>query len=190
MIYELSRRWKVELHDATFGKLDDLRKSIDKVGDLLGDYQSSSDVLRGELGKQMNAALRDLSGGATALLLAVKDVQLEVPMLTRSGMGPRPVVALLKKVRNRYGRLEGVTSSLAAILNRSSQGVSDGSLIERILRIRNKAAHACVDGKPQEIDQETINQLLDDINLVMLMLSNVGIAIQSAHLTKDSATTP
>jgi hypothetical protein len=51
------------------------------------------------------------------------------------------------------------------------------SEVTRVLSIRNRAAHPDVNGKIQKIDEDSVRKLLDDINVMLLKLSNVGIAI-------------
>jgi len=173
MVYELSRRWDVEVQDSTFGQLEELRRSLDRIEDLIGDYQVSAGPARKKLGMSLDQTFHALNTSVMSLALTTKsDQQLEP---TRSGCAPRPVEALLKKIQKRHGHLEGVSEHFKAILSRHPES---GSLIRRILDIRNRAAHADVNGKTQEIDEASVRRLIDDINVMLLRLSNVGIAIQ------------
>ena len=45
MVYELSRRWGIELQDAAFGMHQELRRHLDRLADLVGDYHSISNSL-------------------------------------------------------------------------------------------------------------------------------------------------
>lgn len=176
MVYELSRRWGIDIQDATFGKLDKLRETLDRIGDLIGDYQVSVNEQRKALGEELEKALISLNANSMALALAVKgDQQIQ---LSNTEIAPRPVVSLLKKIQKRYGHLDGTGENIRSLFVKDPDS-QDGSLIARIIRIRNRAAHADTQGKMQEIDEASVRKLIDDINVMLLRLSNVGIAIQN-----------
>lgn len=44
MVYELSGRWGIEIQDVAFGKLDELRKNLDQIGNLIGETIPNTDV--------------------------------------------------------------------------------------------------------------------------------------------------
>lgn len=176
MVYELSRRWGIDIQDATFGKLDELHKILDRISDLIGDYQVSSNAQRKTLDEDISKALISLNTNAMSLALAVKGEQ--QIQLSNAEIAPRPVVSLLKKIQKRYGHLDGTGENIRSLFVKDPDS-QDGSLIARIIRIRNRAAHADTQGKMQEIDEASVRKLIDDINVMLLRLSNVGIAIQN-----------
>jgi hypothetical protein len=177
MVYELSRRWGIELRDSTFGALNEVHKALDGVETALGDFEASEDSQREKLSKKLDTVLVELNRCTMSAVLAVKNVQASATDQKKADGGPRPVVALLKRIRSRYGKLDGI----AKILNEVLPSPGRESPVGRILDARNRAAHAHLEGKPQEIDAATVIKLIDDINLVMLRLSNVGISIQQSR---------
>jgi hypothetical protein len=177
MVYELSRRWGIELRDSTFGALNEVRKALDGLETALGDFEAAEDGQREGLSMKLDTAQVKLNNCTMSAFMAIKAVQTDATKRHKADGGPRPVIALLKRIRSRYGKLDGVTQILNEVL--PSKGRE--SPVARILDARNRAAHAHLEGKPQEIDAATVTKLIDDINLVMLRLSNVGIAIQQSR---------
>lgn len=184
MVYELSRRWGIEIQDSAFGALQDLRSRLDRVGDLVGDFQIAPEGQQKKVEASLDQALVDLASRTMALALAVKQpTETNSP---REELGPRSVATLLKKIRTRHGKLEGVAENLNALIDKEGD-MSSRSLVGRILKIRNRAAHADVNGQNQEIDQDAVQALLEDISVLMLKLSNVGVAIRRAEVEADRA---
>ena len=101
------------------------------------------------------------------------------PSQDREGLGPRSIQALLKRIRKRFGRLEGVVDQVESLIGKKHS--TTGGLVGKIQKTRNKAAHANTEGRHQEIDDTTVRALLDDIAMVLLNLSNIAYAIENAR---------
>ena len=175
MVYELARQWQVEVLDDAFGAIEELHSRLDQVADLVGDIQVCAGDRREHLEKQLGDLLEKFAGKTAALGWTIRKAGAAKP--AGEGLGPRSVLALLKKIRKRYGPLEGVADEINRLVEKT-EGTPAGGLVGRILRTRNLAAHADVEGRHQETDEATVTVLLGDFAVVLLRLSNVAEAIR------------
>ncbi len=116
MVYELSRRWNIELRDSTFGVLNEVRKALNGVETALGNFESAEDFEREKLSKKLDAMVVGLNSCTMSAFMAVKAVQASTAELKKADGGPRPVIALLKRMRSQYGKLDGVAKNLNEVL--------------------------------------------------------------------------
>ena len=176
MVYELARQWQVEVLDSAFGAIRDLQSRLDQVAELVGELQVCPEgEAREPLLAQLDRALMDFNGKTYALGLGMRKQASANP--SPSELGPRSVQALLKKVRKRYGGLEDVADQIKPLIDKTPRSPA-GGLVGRILRTRNQAAHADVNGRYQETEVASVQILLDDIAAVLLRLSNVAVSIR------------
>jgi hypothetical protein len=177
MIYLLSRIWGIELRDPEYGMLAEVQNAVDLVSIRMGDLDGALPSSQALQETRLDKALEDLARLTMAATLAIKNSSRSKTGRDRQSGGPRPPIALLRRIQRRYGSLDGVSDSVNELLN-SPRKNGDKSTITRILEKRNLAAHARLEGIPEEIDEASVLQLMDDINLVMLKLTNIGIAIR------------
>ena len=176
IVYQLARHWGVEVQDTAFGVVHDLKQKVDHLGELVGDHELAPEERKPQLRIAIRRTVEEIERRSTDLLLSVHAPQ-EAEKRKDVTTAPRTLTMLLKRVQNRWSHLEAVRNNLDHLLGREAD-TSETGLVLKILGHRNRAAHAGADGIPHEADQASILPLLTQLNIVIRMLSNAGIAIR------------
>ncbi len=185
IVYQLARQWGVEVQDTAFGVVHELKQKVDHLGELVGDHELAPEDRKPQLRIMIKRTVDEIQCRSTDLLLSVHAPQ-EEEKQKGIGVAPRTLTMLLKRVKKRWSHLEAVRNNLDQLLGRETDA-SETGLVLQILGHRNRAAHAGVDGIPQEADQASILPLLTQLNSVIRMLSNAGIAIRQERVALEKA---
>ncbi len=179
IVYALSVQWGIQVRDSSSGILQEMRIKLDRLDDLLGDFQVSEGEARKRLRGTFGEETGKLSSMATSLGFSIDDSRPEAP---RSDLGARSVKTLLKRIRRKYQAQAQVREMVDALLGgRGPSGAARPDVIGRIQALRHAAAHAATDGRVREVDEAQVEQLLKDIQLVVFNLANIAAAIAPLH---------
>ncbi len=162
VVYSACRSWDVPVGERTLAALSRLDDRFDEMRNALLSYSANPSSGRGKVIQKAQAISNDV-------ITLISDVD-EVINSTNDGpLSPRNVHSMLNDIKRKYGRIQEVREAIE----------KQDEPISRLLKLRNAAAHASVDGKPREVSAEDLKSMVELLNIALNELAKCGLAIQA-----------
>ena len=159
----------MRLDDPLFNVIEDLQRRLQLINSAIIEYREANGLDR----DTKRASIQTL-GGEFAARITSLGFMIDDHKLQPSTVPPRNIEAILRDLRKTYGRFQQIRLHIGALI--------ETGLIRKILAVRNSAAHADLEGHPREIEEETIIDMLENLQTLVHKLSLVGDIILEAGI--------
>jgi len=150
-----------------------MQRRLQKLNTSILEYREAEDRDRETKRSNVQRQGSDFAAKINTLGFLLDDKKLQP-----STVPPRNIEAILRDIGRTYARYQKVRDLLNEIIN-------DG-LARKILSIRNKAAHADLEGKHREVSKDEVLKMLEAVHILVYKLSLVGDVIRSKN-PRDSS---
>ena len=159
--YTLARAWDVTLDNATLEILESLQASFNQMSSNLIAYVNGEEEGREKARKELRKTATHFSSKIDELPWRI-DEKHEV----KEKIAKINTHAVLRNIKRKYIKFENIRKEFDLLF--------ESKLIEDVLNLRNKAAHANTSGENSEISKEELNQMISSLRTVLFHLSNVA----------------
>jgi DNA modification methylase len=168
-IYSVCRSWDVPVKEPVLLALKKLDDRFEELRSALLEY-SSIDTADSPAKKNIKRHVGEIS---KQLIEIVSDIEDSATRHHEDKPPPRNVQAMLKDIKKKYGMIPEVRATIDNMRTPVSE----------LLRRRNSAAHASIDGDPQEVTDIELLDMVNIFNSVTNDLAKCGLAIKQYSST-------
>lgn len=172
VVYSLAIAWRVEIDEPALRLLDQLERMARSTHRAVYDYRACDPAAASDRVRERERVRNEVN--QMVQLLTNTTCWLDDPdrLVGKEGdRGPRPVEAILRDVRRRFGPDPVIRRLLDSL-------IEGDQAVRRVLNVRNAAAHASADGTCQEASFEQIEAMLIDMEHVIDVLAQVADAVE------------
>ena len=169
--YAFARSWSVEIDKTTLSCLDDIQNKFDELSKNLIIYVNCEDDEKQKGREKVVRNSGDLSVKITNLV-SVIDERHEIKS-THTNIN---INSILRNIRKKYSRIETVRNEIDVLIEEGP--------VNRILEMRNDAAHADTSGGEREVTKDQVDDAVK--NLASMLTHLRTIAIEVCNIEKET----